>query len=68
MNYGDKIIAFIDRILDLFDLVKGYLDNALAFFEKLKGLILDLVEYVADQFDSLTDRQLELLEEEHFFI
>lgn len=68
MNYGDKIIAFIDRILDLFDLVKGYLDNALAFFEKLKDLILDLVEYVTDQFNSLTDRQLELLEEEHFFI
>lgn len=68
MSYGDKIIAFVDRVLDFFNLVKGYLDDALAFFEKLKDLILELVEYAKLHFESHPDRELKLLEEEHFFI
>lgn len=68
MNYGDKIVAFVNRILDFFDLIKGYLDDALSFFEKLKDLILELIEYVQVQFESHTDKELRLLEEEHFFI
>lgn len=68
MNYGDRIIAFVDRILDLFDMIKGYLDDALSFFEKLKDLIHELLEYVKVQFESQTDKDLRILEEEHFFI
>lgn len=68
MNYGDKIVAFVDRVLDFFKLIKDYLDDALSFFEKLKDLILELVEYAKLHFETHTDKELKLLEEEHFFI
>ncbi|MBW3518112.1 hypothetical protein [Flavobacterium sp. NKUCC04_CG] len=77
MKYVDRIAAFIERMLDLFDLVKGYIEDALSFFEKLKELVLELLEYIKVQFDQLTndeneelrDEEIEqLLEQEHFFI
>ncbi|MDR2223311.1 MAG: hypothetical protein LBE34_11325 [Flavobacteriaceae bacterium] len=72
MNIGDYIIKFMDRILDIFNVIKGYLEDALGFFEKLKALILEVVDYFSDQLDldidELTEEDAALLEEEHFFI
>ncbi|MDR0227640.1 MAG: hypothetical protein LBI72_01015 [Flavobacteriaceae bacterium] len=72
MNIGDYIIKFMDRILDIFNTIKGYLEDALGFFEKLKSLILEVVEYFSDQLDldidELDEEDAALLEEEHFFI
>jgi hypothetical protein len=68
MNIGDRIIRFVDIILDWFDRIKGYLEDASAFFEKLKDLILELVEYFNAQIDNYTDRKLATISEEHFFI
>lgn len=75
MNLSDRLINFVDRILDLFKAIKGYLNNAVAFFERLKNMILEVVEYFKDRIDdtmsqleNLTDEQLLSLEEEHFFI
>lgn len=68
MNLGDRIISFVDRILDFFELIKGYLRDAASFFEKLKDLILELVEYFNTQFDDYADKQIAILGEEHFFI
>ncbi|MCP1996949.1 hypothetical protein [Flavobacterium sp. HSC-61S13] len=75
MKYVDRIAAFIERILDLFDMVKGYIEDALSFFEKLKELVLELLEYIKIQFNHLTDNEEsldpeieQLLEQEHFFI
>ncbi|MEC4116810.1 MULTISPECIES: hypothetical protein [Myroides] len=75
MNISDRLIDFVDRILDLFKAIKGYLNNAVAFFEKLKNMILEVVEYfkdriedAVDRLEDLTDEQILSLEEEHFFI
>lgn len=68
MNYGDRIVAFVDQLLNYFELIKNYLDDALAFFEKLKDLILELVEYFKAQLETKGDKALKFLDEEHFFI
>ncbi|KUF42083.1 hypothetical protein SAMN04488018_11429 [Myroides marinus] len=68
MDFGERLINFVDRILDLFNAIKGYLENAVAFFEKLKNKILDLIEYFYDNVEEVTDENLKALEEEHFFI
>ncbi|MDR0194893.1 MAG: hypothetical protein LBI73_07190 [Myroides sp.] len=68
MDFGERLINFVDRILDLFNAIKGYLENAVAFFEKLKNKILELIEYFYDNVEEVTDENLKALEEEHFFI
>ncbi|MDM1379278.1 hypothetical protein [Myroides marinus] len=68
MDFGERLINFVDRILDLFNAIKGYLENAVAFFEKLKNKILDIIEYFYDNVEEVTDENLKALEEEHFFI
>ncbi|WP_121966270.1 hypothetical protein [Myroides sp. N17-2] len=68
MDFGDRLINFVDRILDLFNAIKGYLDNAVAFFERLKDKILELVEYFTDRIEDITDESLQALEEEYTFI
>ncbi|MCC9042817.1 hypothetical protein LNQ81_08980 [Myroides sp. M-43] len=68
MDFGERLINFVDRILDLFNAIKGYLDNAVTFFEKLKNKILELVEYFYENVEEITDENLKALEEEHFFI
>lgn len=68
MNYVDQIAAFIERVLDLFDLVKGYIEDALSFFERLKELILELLEYIKLQFDTEGPKHIDALDQEHFFI
>ncbi|MTG97032.1 hypothetical protein NWE55_10415 [Myroides albus] len=68
MNIGDRLINWVDCILAWFDRIKGFLSNAVAFFEKLKDLILEYVEYFTKKVDEYTEEELQLLEEEHFFI
>lgn len=68
MNLGDRIIRFVDRILDFFNIIKGYLDNAVALFEKIKLAILELVEYLTQRVEEITEEEMQTLEEEHFFI
>lgn len=68
MSIQDRILAFVDRILDLFNIIKGYLANAVAFFEKLKVAILELVSYMGERIEDITEEDLQVLEEEHFFI
>lgn len=68
MNIQDRILAFVDRILDLFNVIKGYLIDAIGFFEKLKNAILELVSYLGERIEEVTLEDLESLEEEHFFI
>lgn len=68
MDFGDRLINFVDRILDLFNAIKGYLDNAVAFFERLKDKILELLEYFTDTIEDITDESLKALEEEYTFI
>ncbi|MDM1348058.1 hypothetical protein HX017_12900 [Myroides marinus] len=68
MDFGERLINFVDRILDLFNAIKGYLENAVAFFEKLKNKILEIIEYFYDNVEEVTDENLKALEEEHFFI
>ncbi|MGL4582812.1 MAG: hypothetical protein ACRCVU_07505 [Flavobacterium sp.] len=68
MDFGDRLINFVDRILDLFNAIKGYLDNAVAFFERLKDKILELLEYFTDTIEDITDDSLQALEEEYTFI
>ncbi|MHC5308856.1 hypothetical protein ACYSNM_02035 [Myroides sp. LJL116] len=68
MSIQDRILAFVDRILDLFNIIKGYLSNAVAFFEKLKNAILELVSYMGERIEDITEEDLQVLEEEHFFI
>lgn len=68
MNLGDRIIKFVDRILDFFNIIKGYLDNAVALFEKIKLAILELVEYLTQRVEEITEEEMQTLEEEHFFI
>lgn len=68
MNLGDRIIRFVDRILDFFNIIKGYLNNAVALFEKIKLAILELVEYLTQRVEEITEEEMQTLEEEHFFI
>lgn len=68
MNLGDRIIKFVDRILDFFNIIKGYLNNAVALFEKIKLAILELVEYLTQRVEEITEEEMQTLEEEHFFI
>ncbi len=68
MNIQERILAFVDRILDLFNIIKDYLINAVAFFEKLRNAILELVSYLEDKIEDITEEELKVLEEEHFFI
>ena len=68
MNLGDKIIAFVDRILDLFNKIKGLLTNAIHFFERLKTWILEKVESFTNHIEEYTEEDLLALQEEHYFI
>ncbi|EPH09017.1 hypothetical protein HMPREF9713_02877 [Myroides odoratimimus CCUG 12700] len=68
MDLGERLINFVDTILDIFNAIKGYLENAVAFFEKLKNKILELLEYFTEQVEDITEENLKALEEEHFFI
>ncbi|WP_010249683.1 hypothetical protein [Myroides injenensis] len=68
MNLGDRIIRFVDRILDFFNIIKGYLDNAVALFEKIKLAVLELVDYLTQRVEEITEEEMQTLEEEHFFI
>ncbi|MEC4114377.1 hypothetical protein [Myroides pelagicus] len=68
MNIGDRLIKWVDCILAWFESIKGLLSNAVAFFEKIKALILEYVEYFTEKIDDFTEDELQLLEEEHFFI
>lgn len=68
MDLGERLINFVDTILDMFNAIKGYLENAVAFFEKLKNKIIELLEYFTEQVEDITEGNLKALEEEHFFI
>lgn len=68
MNIGDRIISLVDKILSWFERIKQYLEDAAAFFEKLKDLIFELIEYFNTQIDNYADRELAAMSEEHFFI
>ncbi|AJH13891.1 MULTISPECIES: hypothetical protein [Myroides] len=68
MDLGERLINFVDTILDMFNAIKGYLENAVAFFEKLKNKIIELLEYFTEQVEDITEENLKALEEEHFFI
>ncbi|WP_025125517.1 hypothetical protein [Myroides odoratimimus] len=68
MDLGERLINFVDTILDMFNAIKDYLENAVAFFEKLKNKILELLEYFSEQVEDITEENLKALEEEHFFI
>ncbi|MGG5570230.1 hypothetical protein [Myroides odoratimimus] len=68
MDLGERLINFVDTILDMFNAIKGYLENAVAFFKKLKNKILELLEYFTEQVEDITEENLKALEEEHFFI
>ena len=68
MDLGERLINFVDTILDMFNAIKGYIENAVAFFEKLKNKIIELLEYFTEQVEDITEENLKALEEEHFFI
>jgi len=69
MNVGEYIVNLIDGILDFFQLIKDYLDNALSIFEKIKEVVLDILDYFSAKIEDLTEEAVSLFEEEdHFFI
>ncbi|MBB1140838.1 hypothetical protein [Myroides sp. WP-1] len=71
MNVGEYIIKLIDGILDFFQLIKDYLDDALHIFEKIKEVVLDIIDYFIDTTEELSQESVKLfedLEEDHFFI
>lgn len=68
MNWEERIVGLIDSILDIFNVIRRYVDDALHIFEKLKTFILDLIKAIKDKLDHYIDKELEVLDEEHFFI
>lgn len=71
MNVGEYIVNLIDGILDFFQLIKDYLDDALSIFEKIKEVILDIIEYFSTQIEDLAEEASALFEdteEDYFFI
>ncbi|WP_158962524.1 hypothetical protein [Myroides fluvii] len=71
MNVGEYIVKLIDGILDFFQLIKDYLDDALSIFEKIKEVILDIIDYFSAQIEDLTEEASALFqdtEEDYFFI
>ncbi|MDM1046394.1 hypothetical protein HX004_16365 [Myroides sp. 1354] len=71
MNVGEYIVKLVDGILDFFQLIKDYLDDALSIFEKIKEVILDIIDYFSTQIEDLTEEASSLFEdaeEDYFFI
>lgn len=71
MNLGEYIVNLIDGILDFFQLIKDYLEDALSIFEKIKEVILDILDYFSAKIEDLTEEASTLFEdtdEEYFFI
>lgn len=68
MNWEERIVGLIDSILDIFNVIRRYVDDALHIFEKLKAFILDLIKAIKDKLDHYIVKELEVLDEEHFFI
>ena len=71
MNVGDYIVNLIDGILDFFQLIKDYLEDAVSIFEKIKDVVLDILDYFSAQMENLTEEAVALFEEaeeDHFFI
>lgn len=71
MNVGEYIVNLIDGILDFFQLIKDYLDDALSIFEKIKEVVLDIIDYFSAKIEDLTEEAAALFEEaeeDYFFI
>ncbi|MGG5507762.1 MULTISPECIES: hypothetical protein [unclassified Myroides] len=71
MNVGEYIVKLIDGILDFFQLIKDYLDDALHIFEKIKEVVLDIIDYFLDHTGELLPESVALFEdqeEDYFFI
>ncbi|MGS4345350.1 hypothetical protein ACKUSY_07050 [Myroides odoratus] len=71
MNVGDYIVNLIDGILDFFQLIKDYLEDAVSIFEKIKDVVLDILDYFSAQMENFTEEAVALFEEaeeDHFFI
>ena len=71
MNVGEYIVNLIDGILDFFQLIKDYLEDAVSIFEKIKDVVLDILDYFSAQMENLTEEAVALFEEteeDHFFI
>ncbi|EHQ41983.1 hypothetical protein [Myroides odoratus] len=71
MNLGEYIVNLIDGILDFFQLIKDYLEDALSIFEKIKEVVLDILDYFSAKIEDLTEEASTLFEdtdEEYFFI
>ncbi|WP_410881487.1 hypothetical protein [Myroides sp. DW712] len=71
MNVGEYIVNLIDGILDFFQLIKDYLEDAVSIFEKIKDVVLDILDYFSAQMENLTEEAVALFEEaeeNHFFI
>ncbi|WHT38033.1 MULTISPECIES: hypothetical protein [Myroides] len=71
MNLGEYIVNLIDGILDFFQLIKDYLDDAWSIFEKIKEVVLDIIDYFSAKIEDLTEEASTLFDdsdEDHFFI
>jgi len=71
MNLGEYIVNLIDGILDFFQLIKDYLDDAWSIFEKIKEVVLDILDYFSAKIEDLTEEASTLFDdsdEDHFFI
>lgn len=70
MKIGDFITKIVDNILNFFKLIKGFLEDALAYFEKIKNYILETLDFYKDHFeDEIDPDQVEALTvSDHYFI
>lgn len=73
MSKGDFIVNLIDNILDFFQLIKDYLDDALRVFEKIKEVILDIIDSFTNMIDDSNSYESILVgneekEDDYFFI
>jgi len=70
MNIGEYIVKLIDGILDFFNLIREYLDDAFVIFEKIKEVILDIIDYFKTKIEDFTQEASTFLDdtEEHFFV
>ncbi|MGG5578432.1 hypothetical protein ACPDHL_13970 [Myroides sp. C15-4] len=71
MSIGDYLVNLVDRILDFFQLIKDYVDDALRIFEKIKEVVLDIIAYFSEAFEDFTQEASTLFddtEEDFFFI
>lgn len=71
MDTANAIIAIIDRFQSLYEWFIRILGHAVDLFQRFKEFILNLVEYVLDNFDTQEDAHNFLknyLDTEHSFI